>query len=717
MKKTNKSLALVLALAMVLTLFAGIAQASTTPVLMGSAPVTVIPAAQITPGQIVIANLAQTAVAVGTTTEVRVTLPAGATWVADPIVTQVVTAGGTANVAGLARADDNRTAIFTVANASTTDAISSIRFNGGAIEVGTAFRGALEATVVATNTRTVEGVTFTNWTQTATAVRLFNVVAPGTTTTVLEAPFVAIRGAANQPARNIRIVETITGTLIAGNITLTAPAGVTFAAAPTVGVTGTNADAVALTAGQTFPSRTAVYTVTPVTGAASTVTFSAILLNVDLTAATGPINIEVSGAGVTTAAVAPASIGAGAVAAARIDVNATPVTAGLLNQAVSGIMLTANAPGAFLPNRLVTFTLPTGYTWFAAGTPAWASAPTVSADGRVLTYWTLTPSGSEFNLTGLAINAHITAAAGDVIVTVGGNAGAIGTAVVATNRRPVTLTAVTAPNVRVDSPRQALGNLVIAEGFAGALRVGDIVLTLPVGLSLEAAPTVAATVASGSAPTFGTIAFTARTVTIPVATVSTQPATVTISGLRVTTDRGVPFGPVTVQLTGSAILDPAATAGLAGTTPATVDAARGTVAGEAVLANVISRTASSSVFTIDSTTFTVDGVAHTLEVAPRVVEGRTLLPLRAAANAVGVSNADIDFFPETGTIILFRGDRIAQLRLGSNIILVNGIPMTMEVAPQVVNGRTLIPVRWIARALGVAVAWDAAAQTVTVSVP
>ena len=91
-----------------------------------------------------------------------------------------------------------------------------------------------------------------------------------------------------------------------------------------------------------------------------------------------------------------------------------------------------------------------------------------------------------------------------------------------------------------------------------------------------------------------------------------------------------------------------------------------------------------------------------------------MMPIRAAANAAGVTNDNIMF--DAGVITIMRGDRIAQFTLGSKVMVVNGVAMTMDVAPALINGRALIPVRWVGTALGVPVVWDGAAQTVTVTV-
>lgn len=62
---------------------------------------------------------------------------------------------------------------------------------------------------------------------------------------------------------------------------------------------------------------------------------------------------------------------------------------------------------------------------------------------------------------------------------------------------------------------------------------------------------------------------------------------------------------------------------------------------------------------------------------------------------------------------LLRADDINKisLKLGERTPYVNGQKHNMDVAPEVVNNRTLVPIRFIAEALGAEVTWDNAAST------
>lgn len=57
---------------------------------------------------------------------------------------------------------------------------------------------------------------------------------------------------------------------------------------------------------------------------------------------------------------------------------------------------------------------------------------------------------------------------------------------------------------------------------------------------------------------------------------------------------------------------------------------------------------------------------------------------------------------------------VLKLVIGSKIMYVNKTPIEMDVAPVIIEDRTLLPIRWIAEPLGAFVGWDANERKVTV---
>jgi len=55
------------------------------------------------------------------------------------------------------------------------------------------------------------------------------------------------------------------------------------------------------------------------------------------------------------------------------------------------------------------------------------------------------------------------------------------------------------------------------------------------------------------------------------------------------------------------------------------------------------------------------------------------------------------------------------MQIGNSVFSVNGEQKTLDVPPQLVGGRTLVPVRAIAESFGAEVGWDQDTSTVTIT--
>ena len=99
-----------------------------------------------------------------------------------------------------------------------------------------------------------------------------------------------------------------------------------------------------------------------------------------------------------------------------------------------------------------------------------------------------------------------------------------------------------------------------------------------------------------------------------------------------------------------------------------------------------------------------------MDVAPYIKDGRTFLPLRYVANALDVDDDNIIWDPVSKAVTIFKGDRIAQVTIGSKTMLVNGVTINMDVAPEITDERTMLPIRWMGQALGASIDWNAASS-------
>ena len=120
--------------------------------------------------------------------------------------------------------------------------------------------------------------------------------------------------------------------------------------------------------------------------------------------------------------------------------------------------------------------------------------------------------------------------------------------------------------------------------------------------------------------------------------------------------------------------------------------------------------------TIGSTTAYINGVANTLDAAPINRNNRTMLPVRFLANAFGVSNEGIKWDGATSTATLTNSEVTIVITIGSPSMTVNGQTVALDSPAIIESGRTYLPVRAIANALGVDnanISWDAATSTAT----
>lgn len=115
----------------------------------------------------------------------------------------------------------------------------------------------------------------------------------------------------------------------------------------------------------------------------------------------------------------------------------------------------------------------------------------------------------------------------------------------------------------------------------------------------------------------------------------------------------------------------------------------------------------------------IDGKLGTYTDIPIIVNGRTLLPLRAILTNLGVQNDDqhIIWNSTEKSVTIIKDSTTIKLTQGENVAYVNNTPVTLDVAPLIYskNGRTYIPVRFVAQCLGEKVDWDGTNKVVSIS--
>lgn len=113
----------------------------------------------------------------------------------------------------------------------------------------------------------------------------------------------------------------------------------------------------------------------------------------------------------------------------------------------------------------------------------------------------------------------------------------------------------------------------------------------------------------------------------------------------------------------------------------------------------------------DEVTVVIDGVKQSYDVPPIIIEGRTMVPLRGIFEALG---AEIEWNDETRTVTATKDGVEIVLTIGVKTATVNGQPKELDQAGVLMNGRTMVPARFIAEAMDADVIWDEDTKTVDI---
>lgn len=113
---------------------------------------------------------------------------------------------------------------------------------------------------------------------------------------------------------------------------------------------------------------------------------------------------------------------------------------------------------------------------------------------------------------------------------------------------------------------------------------------------------------------------------------------------------------------------------------------------------------------IKPVTVHVDGKYIPSDVAPQIVNGRTFVPLRAVSTALG---ADVRWNGSAQTVTISNAQGTTIFTIASHTYVAAGVSKTLDAPAFIKNGRTLIPLRAAAESFGLDVNWSQ--QTADVS--
>ncbi|MGB9792268.1 MAG: stalk domain-containing protein [Thermacetogeniaceae bacterium] len=124
-------------------------------------------------------------------------------------------------------------------------------------------------------------------------------------------------------------------------------------------------------------------------------------------------------------------------------------------------------------------------------------------------------------------------------------------------------------------------------------------------------------------------------------------------------------------------------------------------------------------FTVGKRSFirsSADGdISEEMDVAPFIEGGRTYVPVRYLAYALGVPQSGVTWDDKTKTVTLSLGRTVIKLTVGKKELILNGAPRAMDVSPINSSGRVFLPARFVAEAFGYQVQWLEASREVVIT--
>lgn len=109
----------------------------------------------------------------------------------------------------------------------------------------------------------------------------------------------------------------------------------------------------------------------------------------------------------------------------------------------------------------------------------------------------------------------------------------------------------------------------------------------------------------------------------------------------------------------------------------------------------------------------LNGVQKEIDAPPFIKDGRTLVPIRFIAEAFG---AEVQWDASTKTVRIYLSSKNIKiiLQINNKISYVNDKKIILDVPPLIKDGRTFVPIRFIAESFGAEVQWDGTEKKITI---
>ncbi len=117
-------------------------------------------------------------------------------------------------------------------------------------------------------------------------------------------------------------------------------------------------------------------------------------------------------------------------------------------------------------------------------------------------------------------------------------------------------------------------------------------------------------------------------------------------------------------------------------------------------------------FYIGKYTYTVNGEEKKMDTKPVIKNSRTFLPIRYVSETIG---AKVDWNEADKRVTITHGTNNVVLYINQDAAKINGTLKKIDAPPFILEGRTMLPIRFVSENLGLTVNWDPDKQEVTLS--
>ena len=108
----------------------------------------------------------------------------------------------------------------------------------------------------------------------------------------------------------------------------------------------------------------------------------------------------------------------------------------------------------------------------------------------------------------------------------------------------------------------------------------------------------------------------------------------------------------------------------------------------------------------------LDGTEIIFDVEPQIINGRTMVPVRAIFEAMG---ATVIWDNDTNTAFCSKDTKLVSITVDDYNMYINSAVITMDAAPVIIDSRVLAPARFVAEAFDATVYWDGEKSHVYIS--